>query len=416
MGYVADTEADAWRAWLLELRDAGRVTIETGLWFAVEATRDPKAVLRGRLEALGPVFSDDPLLLQLESDGAVLRTRIAGKEAWCDRRLLARIQRYTLDRLRREIEPVSAADFLRFLAAWQHAAEPHRLDGPRGVEEVLRQLAGFEAPAIVWERRILAPRVRGYRSEWLDQIALAGEIAWARLSPGGRTSPRRTPIAFFPREEMGAWLTGPGPAASLELSWPAERVRACLAARGALFTKQLERAADLLPSDAERGLAELLALGQATSDSFASLRAFLRPTWQRKEIALGAGRWSLIDRTTASAVRDPEFLARALLRRWGVIFRTLLERERIEVPWRDLARACRILELRGDVRGGRFVAGFSGEQFALPEAIPVLRKIRKAEPIAPIPVSAADPLNLTGLLTPGERVPSTRMRAVFVPG
>ncbi|MFN0006856.1 MAG: DEAD/DEAH box helicase [Planctomycetota bacterium] len=413
MGFVADAEVGTWRAWLEGLRAAGRVVLEGDRWFATEASRDPKTVLRGRMEALGPVFSDDPLLNELENEGSILRTRLDGREAWCDRRLLARIHRYTLDRLRREIEPVSAADFLRFLAAWQHVADGHRLEGPQGVREALRQLAGFEAPAVTWERRILAPRVKGYRSEWLDQVALAGEIAWARISAGGRTSPRRTPIAFFPREEMDVWLALAAPVEPPELSWPAARIRDVLASRGALFHGELERAADLLPSDAERGLAELIALGLVTSDSFASLRGLLRPAWQRKEPALGAGRWCLLRREAGSP--DAEFVARTLLRRWGVIFRALLERERVPVPWREIARACRILELRGDVRGGRFVAGFSGEQFALPEAVPFLRKIRKEEPRAPLTVSAADPLNLAGVLTPGERVPTTRMRAVFVP-
>jgi len=413
MGFVADAEAGAWREWLGELRAARRVVLDGDRWFAAEASRDPKTVLRGRMEALGPVFSDDPLLFELESEGTVLRTRLEGREAWCDRRLLARIHRYTLDRLRREIEPVSASDFLRFLAAWQHVADGHRLEGPQGVREVLAQLAGFEAPAVTWERRILAPRVKAYRSEWLDQIALAGEIAWARISAGGRTSPRRTPIAFFPRQEMDVWLALAEPRTAPELSWPAERIRDVLASRGALFPGELERAADLLPSDAERGLAELIALGLVTSDSFASLRGLLRPAWQRKEPALGAGRWSLLRREAGSL--DADFVARTLLRRWGVIFRALLERERLEVPWREIARACRTLELRGDVRGGRFVSGFSGEQFALPEAIPVLRRIRKEEPRAPLTVSAADPLNLAGVLTPGERVPTTRMRAVLVP-
>src|SRR6185436_16933556 len=152
--------------------------------------------------------------------------------------------------------------------------------------------------------------------------------------------------------------------------------------RGALFPREIERTAELLPSDAERGLAELVALGKATSDSFASLRSFLRPSWRRKEPAIGAGRWSLLprDRSETKVEGLAEFAARALLRRWGVVFRSVLERERLPVPWREIARACRLLELRGDVRGGRFVSGFSGEQFALPEAIPVLRRIRKEEP------------------------------------
>jgi len=170
MGYVTEEEAEPWRAWLDELASARRVMREGDRWFAVEATREPKAVLRGRLEALGPIVSDDPLLAELEGEGVVLRTRIGGRQAWCDRRLLARIQRYTLDRLRREIEPVSAAQFLRFLACWQHVDPEHKLEGPRGVAEVIRQLAGFDVPAAAWEGSVLPARVRAYRRDWLDQL------------------------------------------------------------------------------------------------------------------------------------------------------------------------------------------------------------------------------------------------------
>jgi ATP-dependent Lhr-like helicase len=429
MGFVAESEAGSWRAWLEELAAAGRVSLVDGRWFATEATRDPLSVLRGRMEALGPVFSEDPLLHELEREGTVMRMRLEGRETWCHRRLLARIHRYTLDRLRKEIEPVSAADFLRFLAAWQHVAEGFRLEGPNGVRGVIRQLAGFEAPVAAWEKKIFAPRVKGYRSEWLDQVALAGEIAWARLSTGSKTAVRRTPIAFFPREEMEAWLALGTPGAARtdepELAWPAQRILAALGRRGALFPRELEKAAELLPSDAERGLAELVALGRVTSDSFASLRSLLRPSWQRKEPAIGAGRWSLVARSAEPDASDAEFrgaksqgaefAARALLRRWGVIFRALLVRERVPVPWREIARACRLLELRGDVRGGRFVAGFSGEQFALPEAVPVLRRVRKEEPRGQLALSASDPLNLEGVLTPGERVPTTRRQSIVVP-
>jgi ATP-dependent Lhr-like helicase len=181
MGYVADAEAAPWGPWLDALLMARRVVREADRWFAVEAPRDPKAVLRGRLEALGPIFAEpgsaeEPLLLQLESEGVVLRTRLDGRQAWCDRRLLARIQRYTLDRLRREIEPVTAAQFLRFLSCWQHVDPEHRLDGPAGVAEVIRQLAGFEGPAAAWEGSV--PRAGpGLWARVVDQLAPAGEVA-----------------------------------------------------------------------------------------------------------------------------------------------------------------------------------------------------------------------------------------------
>ncbi len=416
MGFVTVDEAVPWKEWILSLASERRVVLEGDRWFAAEASREPKSVLRGRMEALGPVVIDaDELLEELERDGVVMRTRLDGREAWCDRRLLARIRRYTLDRLRREIQPVSPADFLHFLAAWQHVAEGHRLEGPAGVREVVLQLAGFEAPIAAWEKKIFAARVVGYRTEWLDQAMLAGEIAWARLAPGGRTSVRRTPIAFLPREEMDAWLALFGPGGEQTLAWPAERIREALALRGATFPRELEKAAKLLPSDAERGLQELIASGLVTSDSFASVRSMLRPSWQRKEPALGVGRWSPIERATA-AEPDVEFAARALLRRWGVVFRALLVRERIPVPWRDLARACRRLELRGDVRGGRFVNRFSGEQFALPEAVALLRRTRGKAGETFVALSPADPLNLEGVLTDGDRVPTSQSRAILVPG
>jgi ATP-dependent helicase Lhr and Lhr-like helicase len=419
MGYVTVDEARPWQAWLEQLAAGSRAALEGERWFAAEASRDPKQVLRGRLEALGPVHGDDPLLLELEADGVVLRTQLDGRQAWCDRRLLARIQRYTLDTLRREIEPVSAADFLRFLAAWQHAEPEFQLEGPGGVREVVRQLAGFEAPAAAWEKKLLAKRVRGYRPEWLDQAGLSGAVVWGRLWGSARTALRATPISLFPREEAEAWLGLTEPIGEPELAWPARALRELLAARGALFPSELERASGLLASDAERGLEELIAHGLLTSDSFASLRFLMTPQTKRRGAVLAgpggiaSGRWNLFRRERL-APPQVEFVARALLRRYGVIFRSVLGRERIPVPWRDLARTCRALELRGEIRGGRFVAGFSGEQFALPEAIPILRRIRKRESHPDVLIAAADPLNLAGVLTPGERISPQELRSMLL--
>ncbi len=430
MGYVTEEEARPWKTWLDELASLGRVVHEGERWYAVEATRDQKEVLRGRMEALGPVHSDDPLMLELEREGVVLRTELEGRKVWCDRRLLARIQRYTLDTLRREIEPVSAADFLRFLGAWQHLEEDHQLDGPAGVETVVRQLAGFEASAAAWEKRILARRVRRYRPEWLDQLGMSGAVAWGRLWGAGNSALRATPITLLPREELGLWLALAGLLAEPELSWPARAIRDAFRGGGALFPSDLERVTKILPSDADRGIDELVAHGLLTNDSFGALRQRLLPAWRRKKPLIATGRWSAfrspipseaMPAEPASAARagetsaaSVEFVARVLLRRYGVIFRALLARERIPVPWRDLARACRGLELRGDVRGGRFVERFSGEQFALPEAVPLLRKIRKREEHPPLPISAADPLNLAGILTPGERVPPQSGRSMLI--
>ncbi len=417
MGYVTVDEARPWDAWLGELAAQGRVTLEGERWFAAEATRDPAAVLRGRMQALGPVHSDDPVMLELEREGSVLRIPLEGRPGWCDRRLLARIQRYTLDTLRREIEPVSAADFLRFLGAWQHLEEDYQLDGPAGVEVIVRQLAGFEAPAAAWERKILARRVRRYRPEWLDQLGLSGAVAWGRLWDAGRSALRATPISIVPRAELATWLALATPAAEPELSWPARAIQDAFASGGALFPSDLERVTGLLASDADRGVEEGIAQGLLTNDSFGALRHLMLPAWKRKKPLIAAGRWSVFRAERSqpgAAAPDVEFVVRALLRRYGVIFRAVLARERIPVPWRDLARTCRALELRGEIRGGRFVAGFSGEQFALAEAVPLLRKIRKREQHPVISVAAADPLHLAGILTPGERVSPQAHRSMVL--
>lgn len=420
MGYATVAEAAPWETWLEDLRAAGRAVREDGRWFAAEATREPKAVLRGRMEALGPVVSDDPLLAELEREGAVLRCRIDGREQWCDRRLLARIHRATLDRLRAEIEPVAVTDFLRFLASWQHASEDRRLDGPRGVAEVVRALAGFEAPAASWEASLLPQRVRGYRRDFLDQVTLSGEVAWGRLFGSGASAVRSAPVAFFPREDADRWLALAAPPDLEGLASEAREVLDVLTARGASFPQEIERRASLLPSQVDRALAALVTSGAVTCDSFAALRRLVAPPSRRREGLVSPGRWSVLARE-ATAAPDAEFVARALLRRWGVLLRRLLERERIPVPWRDLVRVLRRLELRGDVRGGRFVAGLSGEQYALPESVEHLRRVRReiraradTAPAPPLEVAAADPLNLRGILTPEARVAATARRRVEI--
>ena len=397
MGWVEEREAGAWKPWLAELASAGRVVREGERWLAIDATRDPEAMLRGRMEALGPVHGDEPLFLQLESKGFLLRTIVDGRPAWCERRLLARIRGYTLDTLRREVQPVPATVFLSFLRAWQHVAEP--LDGPGGLEAVLQQLAGFEATPTEWEEELLPARVRDYRPEWLDQLGLGGRIAWGRLWGAGRSAPRATPIAFFPRDEANLWLGFERASELPELTWPARAVLDALRARGASFADDLPRACGLLGADVDRGLGELVGCGLATSDGFGALRHLMRPSGQRHFRALSPGRWSLLEREGRPRP-EPEALAKALLRRYGVLFRALLERERSPTPWRDLVRALRALELRGDVRGGRFVERFSGEQYALPEAIPLLRRLRREPAPEPAPCGSCDPLHLPQLLTP----------------
>ena len=432
MGYLTDDEARPWAHWLDALADDGRVQRVSApggdRWFATEAPRDPVSVLAGRLEALGPVPADHPMfmggfggedmaaaVLQLEAAGGVLRTRIDGAPAWCNRRLLARIHRDTLDRLRRQIEPVHAGAFLRFLAGWQHVTPERQLQGPRGVLEVVRRLAGFEAPAAAWEAELLPARVSDYRPAWLDELALSGEVAWGRLWGTGTGAPRSTPVTLVPREDIDAWCGLALPGDTWSLRGDARAVFELLQQRGACFAQEIERHTKLLPSALEQALGELVGLGLATCDAFAGLRGLYRKRKSRsRRASTTMGRWSLF-RVGSREAPPAEFVARQLLQRTGVVFRRVLMRERQPVPWRDLLRVYRTLEARGEVRGGRFVAGFSGEQFALPEAVTELRGLRRAaddpeagrRPWQPCQVSAADPLNFLGILTPDDRVAST---------
>ncbi len=397
MGYATVEEAAAWQTWLDELRADGRVLLGDGQWRATDGPTDPLAVLRGRLEALGPVVSDDPRLPELERDGTILRVRIQGESAWCERRLLARIHRYTLDRLRKDIEPVTAATFLGALACWQHVDDGHALEGPAGVVEALRQLTGFEAPAAAWEAHILPARVRGYQRDWLDQAMLSGEFAWGRLWGSGACAVRVAPIAFYPRAELPRWL-GLASAVPAPAGGYAAQVHAALAARGAAFPQEIATRTKMIPTQVEAGLAELVARGLATCDSFAGLRGMLVPPSRRRGQAPSVGRWSLL-RESADDPGSITMVARQLLLRSGVVFRKTIERERIPVPWWQLVRELRTLEARGDVRGGRFVAGFDGEQYALPEAVALLRVVRKRGG-TPATVTEADPLFYRGVLTP----------------
>jgi len=401
-------------------------------------------LLRGRLEGLGPVTATAltaPLglspaamtaaLAALESEGFAMRGRFtpgAAAEEWCERRLLARIHRYTVKRLRAEIEPVAARDFLRFLLSWQKVEADSRMEGPDALEAVIAQLEGFEAPAGAWETEILPARLARYEPGWLDELCLAGRVTWARLRPrsGGERSVtplRTTPITLLARRHAPFWaVLSPAPDAA-QAGPRARAVLDCLRQHGASFFDELVEGAGLLRPQVEEALAELVALGLVASDSFAGLRALLVPAEKRRNGAsrrrggLGfamedAGRWALARRPRPGAAapeaeRDAiEHLAHGLLRRYGVVFWRLLEREAGWLPpWRDLLRVYRRLEARGDIRGGRFVAGFAGEQFALPEAVGMLREIRrKSASDALLSLSGADPLNLAGILTPGARL------------
>ena len=421
-------------------------------------------LLRGQLEVSGPTTVAQltrqlPLaaiqveqgLARLESQGFVLRGRFIPDEAheqWCERRLLARIHRRTLNRLRSEIEAVSAADFYRFLLHWQGLGQT--TNGPQGLAAVLQQLDGFELPAAAWEADILPIRVANYTPAWLDQLCQSGQVSWLRLGrpqrPSGQVASgplRSTPLALCTRGKLPDWLSL-AEASPVDGPYSAEARRAleALQDRGALFFDELLRSTGLLRSQLEAAIAELVADGRCTADSFAGLRALLTPAHKRRprphrprrpqtaglvDGLAAAGRWSRIAKADAEAgAFDPEqsdpsaagwgmengaaieSLARTLLHRYGVVFRRLLERETISVPWRDLARIYRRLEARGEIRGGYFVKGFSGEHFALAEALAPLKKARQRRDagLGTFSISAADPLNLCGILTPSARVPA----------
>ena len=394
--------------WFPLVKALGERAVRKGeAWRAYERRDDPPVeILASRLEVLGPVAEkEDPLLLALEGQGRILRGRFtpgSPEIEWCDRRLLARIHRYTLNRLRAEIEPVSAADFMRFLLHWQHAATEDQVKGADGLAAVVEQLEGFELAAAAWEHDVLPARVGDYGAEQIDRLCLSGRVTWGRLTPGSKAPLRTSPIALLLREHASHW--GMERDCVLEFSSEAAAVRDALAKKGASFFSELAAATGLLPAFVERGLAELAGAGVATADSFAGLRALLAPPDKRRGLIEAAGRWSLL---ACEHTEGPEAVARTLLKRYGVVFRSLLQRESTLPPWRELVRVYRRLEARGEIRGGRFVAGFGGEQFAAADAVGRLRAVRKTEKAGELVVlSAADPLNLVGILTPEARIAS----------
>ncbi|AXA85397.1 ATP-dependent DNA helicase [Lysobacter oculi] len=381
-----------------------------------------------------PVADIEMALAALERDGYVMRGRFdetGAAEQWCERNLLARIHRLTLGRLRREIEPVAPKDFMRFLCDWQHVAPAARLRGPDALAKVLAQLEGFEAAATGWESELLPARVADYSIHWLDELCSAGRVRWSRLRPvaesaGGKSPVRATPIVLLPRREQAHWTRLAAEPDADALSSRAAKVADALKRHGALFFDELLDEARLLQTELEDALAELVARGLASCDSFAGLRALLLPQGKRpkasgRRLRRGlvsgihdAGRWSLLRRPLLQGDADApdeglEHIARVLLRRYGVVCWRLLEREAGWLPpWRDLLRVYRRMEARGELRGGRFVSGLVGEQFALPEAVAALRQVRKREPDgAMLVLSATDPLNLAGTLLAGDKVPRT---------
>jgi ATP-dependent Lhr-like helicase len=402
-------------------------------------------LVRHRLGGLGPVGADElarslhvdvgeveQVLRRLQSEGYVMQGRFSADATdteWCERHLLARIHRYTLGRLRREIEPVSRRQLMRFLFDWQHVSQATRRRGPDALLDTLHQLEGFEAAAGAWEAEILPARLDDYAASALDALCRAGRIGWGRLRRGGGGGGpvRSTPIVLLPRREMAVWMaistdTAPPPA----LSSRAQAVVEALREHGALFFDQLREAAQLLRAELEDALGELVAAGRVSADSFAGLRALLLPAARRdggrqrrlRRHQLGtledAGRWALTRiappvPTKQQAADEPtEHIARALLRRYGVVFWKLLEREAPWLPpWRELLRVYRRLEARGEIRGGRFVDGLVGEQFAMPEAIAPLRAARaRADDGELVCLSGSDPLNLVGTVLAGAKVPA----------
>jgi ATP-dependent Lhr-like helicase len=442
-----------------------------------------RMIVHGWMECLGPTtvsamaarlgFLERRIaaaMLALEANGTVLRGRFtpgqrdAAEEEWCERGLLARIHRLTIGRLRREIEPVSAADFIRFLLRWQHVHPGTQLHGRAGLVQIIGQLQGLELPAPAWEAHIFPARIGRYNPSTLEELCLAGEVSWGRLglraqvetievpqasAHDERKSARRAlaptraaPLAFMLREHL-SWLLQPASQAFDDviagLSDAAREVAESLKHHGASFLSDLARHTGRLPIQVEDGLWELVACGLVTGDGIAGLRTLLLPEMKRhptRRLAgrrlrgrpsarlMPVGRWSLLRPvwTPELPARAPEHrdeaMARQLLRRYGVVFRELLARETQTPPWRTLLPIYRRLEARGEIRGGRFVAGFIGEQFALPEAVDGMRAVRRQskEPETVI-VAAADPLNLVGILTPGSRMsPFTQQVIVYRSG
>jgi ATP-dependent Lhr-like helicase len=500
-GFLTREEGKPWREWFDQLVAARRATVLRAgvpLWVAAERLAEVKALLpqadcnpviaavraapesaedalreivRGRLELLGPASAAQlgaPLglevsaaLASLEAEGAVMRMGVGAphgrdepgaagdrghgplpqgdESVWCERRLLARLNRYTRDKQRSEIQAVPPAQFMRFLFRWQGvagAAVDERREGEAGLLAVLRQLEGFSVAAGAWEDDVLAPRLRHYLPDLLDRLCSAGQVAWFRparsADPERRSGPvRTTPIVLCQRDAFGYWNAGApsgatvaaeaAPAEAPGLSARAQRVRDCLRAHGASFFGDLVHDSGMLRSEVEQGLGELVSQSLVTSDSFAGLRALIVPAERREKLRRyrrsithevdAAGRWSLprVPRAAepAAALAEPavEHIARVLLRRYGVVFRALLAREDHLPPWRELFYVYRRMEARGEIRGGRFVTGFSGEQFALPEAAGALRKAVGTDEEL-VSISAADPLNLAGVMTPGEKVPA----------
>ena len=445
--------------WFDSLERAGRARRESwgsrSYWMAAEHAAfgrsssggavqpDPSLIasaVRGWIEVSGPMMPSSlaailgfeagsilTALTELEGEGLVLRGRFTGDSfegEFCDRRILARIHHATIARLRREIEPVPASTFLSFLFSWQHVAPESRLEGESGLVEAVEQLQGFETAAAAWESEILPARVRDYQPAVLDGLCLMGEIAWGRWThrvtqaevPAHRPGLTRTaPLGLAMRADV-PWLLDGLPADEEALSVPGRNVLAFLRGHGASFFSEITSGTRHLPAEVEEALWQLVAAGLVTADAFEGLRALATgeakrsersPRRRRQPRRTRVGRWSLLASREPPPQNRTELWARQYLRRYGVLLRELLAREAPAPAWREMLPVLRRMEARGEIRGGRFVAGCVGEQFALPEAVDSLRAMRRREPSGVfLRLSACDPLNLVGILTPGVRVPA----------
>jgi ATP-dependent helicase Lhr and Lhr-like helicase len=451
----------AWRAWYEELVAQRRAMTVAGFWTCAERLELARAayetgadnreeavteILRGWLESSGPMTvaqmatrlqldnaAIEAALLRLETQGQVLHGRFDSStpdEQWCNRRVLARIHRLTVGRLRREIEPVTAAQYMAFLQRWQHVAPSSRLHGVDGTLQIVRQLEAYEIPTVAWEGQILPARVAGYKPEFLDRLCYSGDVMWGRLSAHPALEPRDVensrrvrptrlaPISLFVRanaEELIVRRNDPGEA----LSHAAREILATVEELRAPFFAEIVRATKRLPSEVEEALWQLVAAGLITADGFDALRSLSDAKRRLGERGLRArprsssGRWTLLQAATQKI--DVEGFARRLLARWGVVFRDVIARESLAPRWRELLLVLRRMEARGEIRGGRFVAGFVGEQFALPEAVDALRAVRRTGETARIRVGAYDPLSLAGIIVPAEE-PDGAVPTVFEAG
>ena len=356
-------------------------------------------------------------LLTLESRGTVLRGTFTptaeGERQWCHRRLLARVHRYTVSRLRSAISPVSQAEYMRFLFAWQKVDHGYRMRGENGLWSVIQQLSGYALQAAAWESEVLPARVADYSPALLDRLCMAGYVGWRRpvtASSAATSSVRSTPIMLYVQEHSAMFAA---PEAPGDLSAAGRKVWNSVHDQGPAFLPALVEQTGLLPTQVETAVAELAGKGLVASDGFGGLRLLLTPVDKRRRGHRQAprfdaiGRWSVVPRR-APAENVIRRIARLLLKRYGIVCRRVLTRESLMPPWRELVRVYWDMELRGDVRGGRFIDGVPGEQFGLPEAVALARRVRREEDVGSgiIGISAADPLNLAGIIGPGSRLPA----------